>query len=85
MPVSDRPDFGRWLYFALLLSLSSGRCIGHFHHRLDGQAFAEREVFSLRSCRRACRRVGSRRAEARRNRSPQCLRETMPRVPSLLE
>jgi hypothetical protein len=38
MPVSDRPDFGRWVYFALLLSLSSGRCIGHFHHRLDGQA-----------------------------------------------
>src|SRR6516162_3343127 len=47
------------------------------HHRLDGQAFAEREVFSLRSCRRVCRRVGSRRAEARRNRSPRCLRGTM--------
>src|SRR5215831_13774554 len=64
MPVSGRPDFWRWVYFALLLFLSSGRCIGHFQHRLDGQAFADARVFSLRSCRRVCRRVESRRAEA---------------------
>src|SRR5262249_33257560 len=36
-------------------------------------------AFNLRSCRRVCRRGGSRRAEARRNRSPRCLRGTMPR------
>ena len=30
MLVTDRPDFGRWVYFALLLSLSSGCCIGRF-------------------------------------------------------
>ena len=30
MPVSDRPDFWRWFYFALLLFLSSGLCIGRF-------------------------------------------------------
>src|SRR4029077_6228394 len=27
MPVSGRPDFGRWLYCALLPSLSFGACI----------------------------------------------------------
>ena len=27
MPVSGRPDFWRWVYFALLLFLSSGLCI----------------------------------------------------------
>ena len=30
MPVSDRPDFWRWFYFALLLFLSSGLCIERF-------------------------------------------------------
>src|SRR6516165_7372007 len=30
MPVSGRPDFWRWFYFALLLFLSSGLCIGRF-------------------------------------------------------
>src|SRR5262249_12681333 len=52
MPVSDRPDFGRWVYFAFLLSLSSGCCIRHFQHGLDGEAFADARVFSLRSCTR---------------------------------
>jgi hypothetical protein len=42
-------------------------------------------VFSPRSCRRVCPRVGSRRAEARRNRSPRCLRGTIPRAPYLPE
>ena len=37
------------------------------------------ELFSLHLCRRVCRQSGSRRAEARRNRSPRCLRGTMPR------
>jgi hypothetical protein len=41
------------------------------------------ELFSLRSCRRVCRRAGSRRAEARRNRSPRCLRGTLPRAQCL--
>jgi hypothetical protein len=50
-----------------------------------GLGIAEPQAFSPRLCRRVCRRGGSRRAEARRNRSPQYLRETMPRVPSLLE
>ena len=36
------------------------------------------QLFSLRLYRRVCRRLGSRRAEARRNRSPRCLRGTMP-------
>jgi hypothetical protein len=43
------------------------------------------EVFNLRSCRRVCRRLGSRRAEAQRNRSPRCLRGTMPRAQYLPE
>src|SRR5262249_59102565 len=42
-------------------------------------------LFSLRSCRRVCRRVGSRRAEARRNRSLRCLRGTILRAPHLPE
>src|SRR5215471_2709618 len=46
---------------------------------------AAADLFSLRLCRRVCRRVGSRRAEARRNRSPRCLRGTMPRAPYLPE
>ena len=50
------------------------------HRGLDGQASAEWEVFSLRSCRRVCRRVGSRPAGARRSRSPRCLPGTMPRA-----
>src|SRR6516164_9453451 len=41
--------------------------------------------FSVRSRRRVCRRVGSRRAEAQRNRSPRCLRGTKPHVPNLPE
>ena len=45
--------------------------------RLDLQILAERKLFSLRSWRRACRRVGSRCAEARRNRLPRCLRGTL--------
>jgi len=43
------------------------------------------ELFSLRSCRRVYRRAGSRRAEARRNRSPRRLRGTKPRAPYLPE
>jgi hypothetical protein len=42
-------------------------------------------LFSLRSCRRVCRRIGSHHAEARRNRSPRHLRGTMPRAPYLPE
>jgi hypothetical protein len=38
---------------------------------------AEWGVFSLRACRRVCHRVGNRREEAQRNRSPRCLRGTM--------
>jgi len=38
------------------------------------------ELFSLRLCGRVCRRVGSRRAEARRNRSPRCPRGTVLRT-----
>ena len=45
--------------------------------------FAGAGIFTLRSCRRVCRRAGSRRAEARRNLSPRCLRGTKPRAPSL--
>src|SRR5262249_60274836 len=52
---------------------------------LGGLGTAERDVFSLRSGRRVFRRAGSPRAEARRNRSPRCLRGTMSRVPSLPE
>ena len=37
----------------------------------------DRIEFGLRSCRRVRCQVGSRRAEARRNRSPRCLRGTM--------
>jgi hypothetical protein len=51
------------------------------HHNY--QAFAERSVFSLRACRRVCRRVGNRREEAQRNRSLRCFRETMPHAPHL--
>ena len=42
-------------------------------------------VFSLRSYRRVCRRVGSHRVEARRNRLLRCLRGTTPRARYLLE
>src|SRR5262245_30072861 len=42
-------------------------------------------LFSIRSCSWVCRQSGSRRAEARRNRSPRCLRGTMPRAPYLPE
>jgi hypothetical protein len=42
---------------------------------------AAADLFSLRLCRQVCRRVRSRRAEARRNQSPRYLRGTMPRAP----
>src|SRR5207244_554511 len=41
--------------------------------------------FSPHLCTRVCRQLGSRRAEARKNRSPRCLRGTIPRAPHLLE
>ena len=42
-----------------------------------------RNVVNRRSCKRACRRVGTRRAGVRRNRLPRCLCGTMPRAPHL--
>jgi hypothetical protein len=51
----------------------------------NSEVFVLTDVFSLRSCKRVCRRVGSRRAEARRNRSLRCLRGTIPRALHLPE
>src|SRR5262247_1400487 len=66
------------------------RCLATGSAHLDGlcdnvfvgpvSLVAAAGLFSLRSCRRVCRRVGRRRVEAQRNRSSRCLRGTMPRA-----
>src|SRR5262249_36009638 len=45
---------------------------------LSGALRRRSELFNFRSCRRVCRQLKSRHAEARKNRSPRCLHGTTP-------
>ena len=47
---------------------------------LPGALRRRSELFNFRSCRRVCRQLKSRHAEARKTRSPRCLHRTTPRA-----
>ena len=86
---SDLAQSGRAGIGACFLTMIHARIVVLPAEQIEHALCLAREeaagLFSLRSCSWVCRQSGSRRAEARRNRSPRCLRGTMPRAPYLPE
>jgi len=86
---SDLAQSGRAGIGACFLTMIHARIVVLPAEQIEHALCLAREeaagLFSLRSCRRVCRPPGSPRAAVRRNRSPRCLRETMPRALRLPE